>query len=156
MSTTTITGETAVTAGNLTGAAVMEVEDVNGDTRKSSLATLRTKMLAGNTGYTATDPLVAGLGTFSDFLAIITAGKGLQVKQGTNCKLGSSVLSGGAATVANTSVTANSFIFLCRFGSATNAGALNVATQTASTGFTVTSSNASDAGNFVYLIVEAL
>lgn len=66
MATTTITGLTAVTAGNLTGAAVLEVEDSNGDTRKSSLATLRTKMFAGGTGYTAADPLTCGAVTASD------------------------------------------------------------------------------------------
>ncbi|HXU04987.1 MAG TPA: hypothetical protein VN903_28700 [Polyangia bacterium] len=60
MAVKTITNFTAVTAGNLTGAAVMLVDDSNANTRKATLATLRTKMFAGSTGYTASDPLVVG------------------------------------------------------------------------------------------------
>ena len=63
MATTTITALTAVTSGNLTGAAVAPVDDSLTNTRKTSLAQLRTNLLAGGTGFTAADPLVAGAAT---------------------------------------------------------------------------------------------
>lgn len=44
MSTSTIAGYTAVTAGNLTDAAILEVEDSNGDSKKATLAQLRVQM----------------------------------------------------------------------------------------------------------------
>ena len=60
MATTTISGLTAVTAGNLTGTAVAAVDDANTNTRKTSLAQLRTNVFAGGTGFTAADPLTVG------------------------------------------------------------------------------------------------
>lgn len=67
---------------------------------------------------------------------------------------GTGTLSSGAATVSNTAVTASSIIFLTdTTNSITNLGAITVATQTASTGFTVKSSNILDASTFNYMIV---
>lgn len=57
MSTGTITSRTAVTAGNLTDAAVVPVDDANGNTRKATLAQLRTQL---NTGAQAYAPSTAG------------------------------------------------------------------------------------------------
>ena len=65
MATTTITALTAVTSGNLTGAAVAPVDDSLTNTRKTSLAQLRTNLLAGGTGFTAADPLTVGAVTAS-------------------------------------------------------------------------------------------
>ena len=46
-------------------------------------------------------------------LAVSTAGKGLQIKEGSNAKMGQAILSGaGTVTVSTTAVTANSRIFL--------------------------------------------
>lgn len=44
MSTSTIAGYTAVVAGNLTDAALLEVEDSNGDSRKATVAQLRAQL----------------------------------------------------------------------------------------------------------------
>lgn len=67
---------------------------------------------------------------------------------------GTGTLSSGAATVANTSVTANSKIYLTdTTNSITNLGAISVATQTAGTGFTVKSSNVLDTSTFNYMII---
>jgi hypothetical protein len=55
----TITQRTAVVAGNLNGSVVTVVDDANGNTRKMTLAQLRTNLFAGGAGYTATDPLTA-------------------------------------------------------------------------------------------------
>ncbi len=49
----------------------------------------------------------------SSHVAITTAGKGLQVKEGSNAKMGQAILNGsGSATVSTTAVTTNSRIFL--------------------------------------------
>jgi hypothetical protein len=66
---------------------------------------------------------------------------------------GTGTLASGAATVAATQVTASSSIFLTHTGSNTNAGELSVATKTAGTGFTVTSTSGTDATTFNYLII---
>lgn len=87
--------------------------------------------------------------------AIMTAGKGLQVKEGANAKLGSSVLVAGKVTVANTSVTANSRIFVMAKGAkGAHIGGLTVTAKVAATSFTVESSDAEDAREFDYFIVE--
>lgn len=86
--------------------------------------------------------------------AVMTAGKGFRVKEGSNAKMGSATLTAGKVTVANTSVTANSRIFVQRKGAAAKAGALTVTAKVAATSFTVESSNAEDASDFDYLIFE--
>ena len=69
------------------------------------------------------------------------AGMGIQIPEGTNCKQGVATLVAGTVTVANTSVTANSRIFLQ--GQALNAstavGELCVTAKTAGTNFVITS-----------------
>lgn len=88
----------------------------------------------------------------------ITAGKGFQVKGGSNARIGSGTLVGGTLAVANTSVTANTAIFLTDQGGGViaNIGSLYVASQTATTGFTVTSTNPIDTSSFKYLLIEVL
>jgi hypothetical protein len=69
------------------------------------------------TGAGASDVVLARLSsnilslTLADF-RIATIGKGLRVIEGTNAKQGIATLAAGTVTVANTSVTANSRIFL--------------------------------------------
>jgi len=84
---------------------------------------------------------------------VATAGKGLQVKEGTNAKQGTATLSSGTAVVSNTSVTASSRIFLTAQDNST-AGALRVSARTAGTSFTITSSNGTDSGVVAYEIFE--
>jgi hypothetical protein len=85
------------------------------------------------------------------------AGIGLQIKSGSNARIGTGTLSGGTLTVANTSVTANTRVFLTdtTSGALTNVGSLTVVT-TAGTGFVVTSSNVLDTSTFNWLLVESL
>ena len=83
----------------------------------------------------------------------LAAGATLTFKAGSNARVGTGTLVLGTLAVANTSVTANSLIFL----TATSGGtphALYLASVTPGTGFTVTSSNLSDNNHFNYLIVE--
>lgn len=85
---------------------------------------------------------------------ITTAGKTLRIKEGSNAKMGSGTLVAGKATIANTSVTAESRIFLTRTGAIAAAGALSVTAKVAGTSFTVESASGTDTGTFNYLILE--
>lgn len=93
------------------------------------------------------------LSTDDDF-AMMTAGKGLRIKEGSNAKMGTAVLVGGTVTVSTTAVTANSRIFLtCQLLGGT-AGALRVTSRTASTSFVVTSSSGTDTSTIAWMMME--
>ena len=83
---------------------------------------------------------------------ITTAGKGLYIKEGTNARMGSSLLSSGVATVSNTSITANTRIFLTPEGSST--GAVRVSARVAGSSFTITSSDSSSTDKVHWVLVE--
>src|ERR1035437_5803350 len=74
-------------------------------------------------------------------LLISTIGKGLQVKTGANSKIGQATLVAGTVTVANTSVTANSRIFLTVSTAGGTRGFLSTA-KSAGVSFTITSTTA--------------
>lgn len=99
---------------------------------------------SANANFTANN-LIAG-----------TAGGGLQIKSGSNARIGTGTLSGGTLAVANTSVTANTRVFLqdTSAGALTNVGSLTVVTS-AGVGFTVTSTNVLDVSTFNYMLVES-
>lgn len=82
------------------------------------------------------------------------AGRGLRVKEGSNAKQGTATLVAGAATVSNTSVTANSRIFLTSQADGGTPGWLRVSARTASTSFTITSSSGTDTSTVAYQIFE--
>lgn len=71
-----------------------------------------------------------------------------------NPRRGTAVLSAGAATVANTSVTANSQILLTSQIDGGTPGFLRVSARTAGTGFTITSSSGTDTSTVAYEINE--
>ena len=83
-----------------------------------------------------------------------TAGKGLQVKEGSNAKQGTATLSGGAVTVSDSSVTANSRILLTTQAPGGTVGVPYVSTRTAGTSFTITSTSGSDTSTVAYEIFE--
>lgn len=85
-----------------------------------------------------------------------TAGKGLTIKSGTNARIGTGTLTAGTVTIANTSVTANTRVFLqdTTSGGLTNVGVLTAVT-TAGTGFVVTSTLALDTSTFNWLLMES-
>lgn len=93
------------------------------------------------------------LATDDDFL-IRTAGKGLQVKEGTNAKMGTATLVAGAATVSTTAVTANSRIFVTSQVDGGTPGWLRVSTRTAATSFVITSSSGTDTSTVAWIIFE--
>jgi len=87
-------------------------------------------------------------------LQIGTAGGGLAIKEGTNARLGRATLVAGTVTVANTSVTAASEIFLTCQTPGGTPGFLRVSARTAGTSFTILSSSNTDTSVVGYLIVE--
>jgi hypothetical protein len=87
-------------------------------------------------------------------LRIATAGRGLQVAEGANAKMGTAVLVAGAVTVATTAVTANSRIYLTSQVDGGTPGFQRVSARVAATSFTITSSNAADTSTVAWMIVE--
>jgi hypothetical protein len=87
-------------------------------------------------------------------LILETAGRGIKIKEGSNARMGQATLVGGTVTVSNTSVTANSRIFLtCAVVGGTQ-GMLSVGTLTASTSFVINSSNGADTSTVNWFIME--
>jgi hypothetical protein len=81
-----------------------------------------------------------GAAAFAVDVVISTAGKGLQIKEGSNSKMGTATMVNGTVTVSTTAVTASSRVFLTRqsfLGS--TAGSLSVGTVTAGTSFVIKS-----------------
>lgn len=78
----------------------------------------------------------------------------LQVAEGANAKQGTATLVAGAATVSNTSVTANSRIFLTSNVDGGTPGFLRVSARVAGTSFTITSSSGTDTSTVAYVIFE--
>ena len=87
-------------------------------------------------------------------LQLAKAGSGLQIKEGTNARMGQAILSGGTKTVSNTSVTANTRIFLSRVTAGTSPGELSY-TISSGTNFTISSTQAGDNGTVNWLLIEA-
>ncbi len=83
-----------------------------------------------------------------------TSGKGITLKTGSNCKIGTGTLIGGTVTITNTSVTSASIIFLqdTTSGALTNVGTMSVVAGSGS--FIVTSTNILDTSTFNYIIFE--
>ena len=97
-------------------------------------------------------PLLAITSGFCDVTAI---GKGYSTAEGSNAKQnGGVVLAAGTNTVANTSVTATSRIFVTGQVAGGTVGGENVSARTAGTSFTITSTNAADTSTVAYEIFE--
>jgi hypothetical protein len=122
----------------------------------------------GTTNTTASLNLQSGSGDVSitgGNLKIMTAAKGLQIQQGAATDMaGSSVLTAGTVTIANTNIATGDFIFLQRI-SVEASTAVGELTYTISNGtsFTVTSKNVADGttlvadvSTFCYMIVRPL
>lgn len=82
------------------------------------------------------------------------AGGGLKVAEGANAKQGVATLAAGTVTVANTSVTASSRIFLTTNTPGGTPGFLTVSARTPGTSFTITSSNGADTSVVAFEIFE--
>lgn len=99
-------------------------------------------------------------GTFSVFSAASnalragSAGGGLSIAEGANARMGTATLVAGTVTVANTSVTATTRIFLTSNTDGGTVGFLRVSARTAGTNFTITSSSGTDTSTVAWLLVE--
>jgi hypothetical protein len=82
------------------------------------------------------------------------SGSGLRVAEGANPKQGTAVLAAGTVTVANTTVTANSRIFLTSQADGGTPGFLRVSARVVGTSFTITSSSGTDTSTVAYEIFE--
>lgn len=87
-------------------------------------------------------------------LLIQTVGMGFRVKEGADAKQGTAVLVAGAVVVNNTSITANSRIFLTGQVDGGTIGFPRVSARVAGTSFTITSSSALDTSTIAYEIFE--
>lgn len=72
-------------------------------------------------------------------LVASTAGTGLILTEGANARMGTATLVAGTIAVANTSVTANTRVYICRTSAGGVPGALGslIVTKTAGVGFTI-------------------
>lgn len=134
---------------------------ITGDTVARLRVSADGKQEWGPGGSTAADTnlyrsAADALATDDDF-AVKTAGKGFQVKEGSNAKQGVATLVAGTVTVSNTSVTATSRIMLTvqSLGTVTAPKAIGVTARSAGTSFTITSADATDTSVVAYEIFEA-
>jgi len=166
------TGNTGSTGAGNSGDIVLTTGTSTGGTHgvfkflKSGIAAVVGQVWVASatdgTGYWATDPALStptftgDVNVSTGNLLISTLGKGLQIKTGTNSKLGTAVLAAGTVTVANTSVTANSQIFLTSQVNGGTPGFLRIGAKTAGTSFVITSSSGTDTSTVAWIIVEII
>lgn len=86
-------------------------------------------------------------------LILSTEGRGLQVKEGSDARMGTAVLGAGTVTVANITVTANTRIFVSRTTASGRLGHLS-STLIPSKSFTIKSSNPADSSTVNWLLIE--
>lgn len=78
----------------------------------------------------------------------------LNIVDGSNKRMGQAILIGGAVVVSNTSVTANTRIFLSHANTSGTIGTVYISARTASTSFTITSSSGTDTSTVNWLLIE--
>lgn len=87
-------------------------------------------------------------------ISVGTLGSGFRVAEGSNAKMGASVLVAGTVTVSTTAVTANSRIFLTHQNNSGTPGFVTVSARSAGTSFTITSSNGADTSTIGWILFE--
>jgi hypothetical protein len=119
-------------------------------------STFGTKLRVNNAGNvmigTTTD--TGGKLQVNGDIALNTAGNGLKVKSGTNARVGQATLVAGTVVVSNTSITANTRIFLTVSSAGGTQGFLRT-TKVASTSFTITSTSATETSVVDWFLVES-
>lgn len=131
-----------------------QLDIVPGDATGSKLRLYGGQASASIEFVTGIGPSVAAWNMLSGGdLASQTAGVGLRIKEGSNARMGTATLVAGTVTVSNTSVTANSRIFLSRNTTGGTTGHLST-TIVAGTSFTINSSNALDTSVVAWLLIE--
>lgn len=87
-------------------------------------------------------------------ILVNTVGKGMVIKSGANARIGQSTMVAGTIAVSNTSITANSRIFLTVSATGGTQGILST-TKSAGVSFTINSTNAADTSTVDWYIVES-
>ena len=96
-----------------------------------------------------------GLGTCTRTgdLLLTTAGKGIRVKEGVNARMGVATLAAGTVTIPNTTITANTRIFVSRQTAGGTLGQLSIS-RAAGASFTITSSSATETSSVAWELRE--
>lgn len=91
-------------------------------------------------------------------IAVSHLGSGFLVKEGSNARMGSVALVGGTATILNTTITANTRIFLTNNSQmALNPiGFMRVTARIPGVSFTISSSQGSDTSTIAWILIEPL
>lgn len=82
------------------------------------------------------------------------AGSGFRIAEGSNARMGVATLVSGTKVVSNTSITANTRIFLTCNTPGGTVGFLRVSARTAATSFTILSSSLTDTSVVAWLLLE--
>lgn len=80
--------------------------------------------------------------------------RAISLNDGSNQRMGQATLVAGTASVANTSVTANTRIFLSHANTSGTLGHLYISTRVAGTSFDITSSSNTDTSTVNWLLIE--
>lgn len=107
---------------------------------------------AGNVGFNNSSPSYPI--DCAGNIAVTSVGSGFRVKEGSGAKMGIATLSGSTVVVSNTSVTANSRIFLTCQSPSGGIGSLYISSRSAGVSFTVNSTGLLDNSTFAYQIFE--
>ncbi len=103
-----------------------------------------------------------GNSTLAADLIIGTLGKGIQIKNGTNARIGTASLAAGTVTIANTSITANTRVFAMSYNIVGTPGFLAMSGRVVGTSFTITSYtgtgsvNNLDTSSFSWILFETV
>lgn len=138
---------TTLTATNFVTGTAATALTLNGNTLSGTGSNAAISINLTPKGSGVVDVTAGDLDVAAGNVAIQTAGKGLQVKEGSNARMGQATLVAGTVTVSNTSVTANTRIFISRASPGGTPGALGticVGTVTPSTSFVINSLDPTD------------
>ena len=102
---------------------------------------------------TLSNKTIAGAQVTAD-IVFTAAGLGVRNKEGANARMGAATLVAGTVVVNTTAVTASSRIMLSGQNSSGTHGELTVSARTAGTGFTISSSSATDTRLVAWIIFE--
>lgn len=152
-----------ITMPNVAGPLLALGAIITGDTNsRISLdldASLNARVRLGS-GSAAPDVVLTRTGAnklslFTSDFDITTVGRGLQVAEGTNARMGTATLNGTTGVViANTTITASTRIFLTTNAASGTLGCPVVASRVAGTSFTIKSTVAGDTSTVAWFLVE--
>lgn len=91
---------------------------------------------------------------FNNHNSGVSGWNNLNVVDGSNKRMGASVLVAGTVTVSNTTVTASTRIFLSTSTAGGTVGHPYVSARTAGTSFVITSTNGADTSTIAWLLME--